>query len=71
MTPLSREERDAVIRAHPAAEPGSIEADLDEYESLVAADFATDPSAARAEHVLGGAAMDRLAQLHEKLFGRQ
>lgn len=71
MTPLTREERDEVIRAHPAAEPGSIESDLDEYEALVAARFAVDPSAAPAMQPLMARenAASRLAELHQKLFG--
>lgn len=74
MTPLSREERDAIIRAHPSAAPGAIEADLDEYEALVAARFAVDPSIP-VIRTLGAApgpedrAQARLEELHRKLFG--
>lgn len=74
MTPLTREEREAVLRAHPASEPGSIEADLDEYQALVAARFATDPSLLRPASSPAEANLrfserrTRLEELHNKLF---
>lgn len=75
MTPLSREEREAVLSAHPAAEPGQIESDLNEYEALVAAQFAVDPSITPAfaplELGIETVRSSRLAELHAKLFGNR
>ena len=76
MTPLTREQRESVIRAHPAAAPGAIQADLDEYEALVAAQFAKDPSTRSAPQPAGvleslavaDPVQARLAELHAKLF---
>jgi hypothetical protein len=70
MTPLTREERDAILQAHPSAAPGEIEADIAEYERLVSEMFSTDPSTVQASGAppsVRGA--DRLNELHAKLFG--
>jgi hypothetical protein len=81
MTPLTREEREAIARSHPDAEPGEIAHDIDEYEALIALRFAQDPSKApaaepEARRALrrGGerrGAESRLLELHDKLFGAQ
>ena len=71
MSPLTKEEREAILRSHPNAEPGTINNDIDEYESLVAMRFAQDPSRAPAAQPLVRGSMNaksRLAELHEKLF---
>jgi hypothetical protein len=81
MKPFSPEERQAIIDSHPAAAPGEIEADIDEYQALVSDMMARDPSA---ELALAGAAPspartrsaelavpepdERLRILHAKLF---
>jgi hypothetical protein len=70
MTPLSPEERQAIVDAHPSAAPGEIEADIDEYERLVAEMFSRDPSAEAISVTPSAApALSRLNQLHTKLFG--
>jgi hypothetical protein len=70
MTPLTREERDAILQAHPSAAPGEIEADIAEYEQLVSEMFATDPSSVQPSgSPAGGPGVDRLNELHAKLFG--
>ena len=74
MTPLTPEERRAIIDAHPAAAPGEIEADIEEYESLIAAVFARDPNDLPGQELtLAGRTDDatagRLTVLHRKLFG--
>lgn len=72
MTPLTPEERKAIIESHPSAEPGEIESDIEEYESLVAEMFAHDPaqapSPAPAFAAAGRLTVDRLTQLQQKLF---
>jgi hypothetical protein len=70
MTPMTREEREAILQAHPSAAPGEIEADIDEYERLVSEMFATDPSVAHPSGAPQEAIrVDRLSALHAKLFG--
>lgn len=44
MKPFTRAERQAIIDSHPAAAPSEIEADIDEYQSLVAELMSKDPS---------------------------
>jgi hypothetical protein len=70
MKPMTPEERARVIEAHPAAAPGEIEADLDEYERLVARMFQRDPDAPDIAGVTEAVDTEsaRLAALHEKLF---
>ena len=72
MTPLTPEERQAIIAAHPNAAPGEIDADILEYERLVAEMFSRDPSrASTASNVslFVNEPASRLRQLHVKLFG--
>lgn len=71
MTPLTQEERKAIIESHPTAEPGEIEANIQEYESLVAEMFAHDPAHAPSPAPFAAVArptIDRLTELHQKLF---
>jgi hypothetical protein len=71
MTPLTPEERKTIIESHPSAEPGEIDADIEEYESLVAEMFAHDPAQAPSPAPFAAAGrptVDRLAQLQQKLF---
>jgi len=69
MTPLTPEERDAILQKHPAAAPGEIEADINEYEQLVSEMFATDPSEVQPGGAPRAMVRDRLSELHAKLFG--
>lgn len=72
MTPLSPEERRAIVDAHPSAAPGEIEADINEYERLVAEMFSRDPSAQSdllSAPQSAAPALSRLNALHAKLFG--
>jgi hypothetical protein len=45
MRPLSPEDKQRILDLHPAAAPGEIEADIAEYERLVALMFQRDPDA--------------------------
>ena len=44
MKPFTHTERQAIIDSHPASAPSEIEADIDEYQSLVAELMSSDPS---------------------------
>jgi hypothetical protein len=75
MRPLSPQDKQRILELHPAAAPGEIEADIAEYERLVALMFQRDPDASTPS----GAPFDaftvdsrtnRLTELHEKLFNR-
>lgn len=73
MRALTQQEKDAVRQAHPAAAPGEIDADLDEYERLVALMFQRDPNAPQpapgaTATATAAAQPDRLVELHRKLF---
>ena len=66
-------ERQAIVDRHPSAEPGELESDIDEYESLVAAMFTSDPAllpdSAPAPLAAGRVVATRLEELQRKLFG--
>ena len=71
MQPLRPEEREQILKSAPAAAPE----DLDEYEGLLAALFATDPAIAGDRSLESGRAplsrdpaLSRLEELHQKLF---
>lgn len=75
MKPLSEQEKQRILESHPAAAPGEIEADIAEYERLVALMFQRDPDApppagAQFETLSADAETNRLSELHEKLFNR-
>jgi hypothetical protein len=72
---LSPQDKQRILESHPAAAPGEIEADIAEYERLVALMFQRDPDAPAPSgaplRTFGiGAPTDRLSELHEKLFNR-
>ena len=67
MEPLTRDQREAALRNNPQASPENI----DEYEALLAARFAADPSLPKApDAVEQEQARDRrLQELYNMLFG--
>jgi hypothetical protein len=67
MEPLDEETKRNILETRPEASPE----DIREYEEILSKRFAVDPSqpAAAPEMAEVSSATDRLAELHEKLFG--
>lgn len=77
MEPLSKDERQKIIDKHPDAAPDDIEADIEEYEQLLAERFLEDPNPNATAASLGGDPPDttpsiareaRLQELFDFLF---
>ncbi len=67
MEPLKPEEKEAILKKNPLADP----ADIEEYERLLSERFTVDPNRRRTRSAASATAAkaDRLTELHKKLFG--